>query len=45
MRPREPVALVGNPAFAATHLGWHARKPFAEMMGEMVAHAQQELSA
>lgn len=38
VRPRDPVPLVGDPRRAAAVLGWMARKPFDEMVREMVAH-------
>jgi GDPmannose 4,6-dehydratase len=36
VRAREPVELVGDPTRAAQVLGWRARKPFEEMIAEMV---------
>lgn len=43
VRPREPYPLVGDPSLAARLIGWTARKPFDEMMREMVAHEQRAL--
>lgn len=39
LRKSDPHQLVGNPAKAARELGWVARKPFAELIREMVAAA------
>jgi GDPmannose 4,6-dehydratase len=36
VRPRDPVPLVGDPGRARELLGWTPRKPFADMIGEMV---------
>jgi GDPmannose 4,6-dehydratase len=38
VRPREPVVLVGDPRRAEARLGWRARKPFDEMVAELVEH-------
>ncbi len=36
-RPTEVDHLVGNPAKAASHLGWRAKTRFAALIKEMVA--------
>jgi GDPmannose 4,6-dehydratase len=38
LRKQEAVPLVGDASKAKNVLGWSARKPFAEMVEEMVAH-------
>lgn len=35
-RPLEPVPLCGNPSFIQSEIGWKARKPFEEIIREMV---------
>lgn len=35
-RPTEPIPLVGDPAKAKAVLGWNSRKPFADIVKEMV---------
>lgn len=41
LRRSDPNQLVGNPAKAARDLGWVARKPFAELVREMVDAANR----
>lgn len=40
----DPVALIGDPSFAATWLGWRPSKAFDEMMADMVEAERTALS-